>query len=312
MKMVRSNLLHHSMERTNDMTKQLQHFMTEHLDKINEELIDQVKRLDAPLELIESMLYSLKAGGKRIRPLLVVAVANMFQNTQKEVYTVGCAVEMIHTYSLIHDDLPSMDNDDLRRGKPTNHKVFGEALAILAGDAMNTLAFGVLARMENVTAEKKVELINLLSIASGAEGMVGGQVLDIDGENRQLNLAELEHVHVNKTGALLRFSIESGAVLAGASAEARQALIEFAHHIGLAFQIQDDILDVEGTSEELGKTAGKDEESNKSTYPALLSIDGAKQKLNEHYELAIKALERLEEDTTLLREFASFIVSRNN
>lgn len=291
---------------------ELQHFIQKHLENINEELMDQVKRLDAPMELIESMLYSLKAGGKRIRPLLVLAVAKMFQNEQKEAYTVGCAVEMIHTYSLIHDDLPSMDNDDLRRGKPTNHKVFGEAMATLAGDALNTLAFGVLARMENVTAEKKVELINLLSIASGAEGMVGGQVLDIHGENLQLNLAELEQVHVNKTGALLRFSIESGAVLAGAPSESRKALTEFAHHIGLAFQIQDDILDVEGTSEQLGKTAGKDEESNKSTYPALLSIEGAKQKLNEHYQLALQALDRLEEDTTLLREFANYIISRNN
>jgi len=271
-----------------------------------------VERLEAPQALKDSMLYSLKAGGKRIRPLFVVAVSEMFQNKQKEVYTVGAAVEMIHTYSLIHDDLPSMDNDELRRGKPTNHVVFGEAMATLAGDALNTLAFGVLARMENVSPEKKVELINLLSIASGAEGMVGGQVLDLDGENRRLNLSELEHVHRNKTGAILRFSIESGAVLSDATMDARKALIEYAHHIGLAFQIQDDILDVEGTSEQLGKTAGKDEESNKSTYPALLTLEGAKQKLQEHYQSALKALDNLSEDTTLLKEFANYIVSRNN
>jgi len=294
------------------MAERLKQFMNVHLDFINREIEYQVERLNAPQILKESMLYSLKAGGKRIRPLFVVAVSEMFQNKQKEVYTVGAAVEMIHTYSLIHDDLPSMDNDELRRGKPTNHVVFGEAIATLAGDALNTLAFGVLARMENVSPEKKVELINLLSIASGAEGMVGGQVLDLDGENRRLNLSELEHVHRNKTGAILRFSIESGAVLSDATMDARKALIEYAHHIGLAFQIQDDILDVEGTSEQLGKTAGKDEESNKSTYPALLTLEGAKQKLQEHYQSALKALDNLSEDTTLLKEFANYIVSRNN
>lgn len=294
------------------MSNRLKQFINEHLEAINREIVDQVERLHAPQALKDSMLYSLKAGGKRIRPLFVVAVSEMFHNKQKEVYTVGAAVEMIHTYSLIHDDLPSMDNDELRRGKPTNHVVFGEAMATLAGDALNTLAFGVLARMENVSPEKKVELINLLSIASGAEGMVGGQVLDLDGENRELNLSELEQIHRNKTGAILRFSIESGAILSDATKEAREALIEYAHHIGLAFQIQDDILDVEGTSEQLGKTAGKDEESNKSTYPALLSLDGAKQKLQEHYQFALKALDRLAEDTTLLREFANYIVSRNH
>lgn len=294
------------------MSNRLKEFINEHLEAINREIVDQVERLHAPQALKDSMLYSLKAGGKRIRPLFVVAVSEMFHNKQKEVYTVGAAVEMIHTYSLIHDDLPSMDNDELRRGKPTNHVVFGEAMATLAGDALNTLAFGVLARMENVSPEKKVELINLLSIASGAEGMVGGQVLDLDGENRELNLSELEQIHRNKTGAILRFSIESGAILSDATKEAREALIEYAHHIGLAFQIQDDILDVEGTSEQLGKTAGKDEESNKSTYPALLSLDGAKQKLQEHYQFALKALDRLAEDTTLLREFANYIVSRNH
>ena len=294
------------------MSNRLKDFINENLENINREIVYQVERLEAPQALKDSMLYSLKAGGKRIRPLFVVAVSEMFQNKQKEVYTVGAAVEMIHTYSLIHDDLPSMDNDELRRGKPTNHVVFGEAMATLAGDALNTLAFGVLARMENVSPEKKVELINLLSIASGAEGMVGGQVLDLDGENRRLNLSELEHVHRNKTGAILRFSIESGAVLSDATMDARKALIEYAHHIGLAFQIQDDILDVEGTSEQLGKTAGKDEESNKSTYPALLTLEGAKQKLQEHYQSALKALDNLSEDTTLLKEFANYIVSRNN
>ncbi|MDN4493347.1 polyprenyl synthetase family protein [Ureibacillus aquaedulcis] len=294
------------------MTNHLEQFIDDNLSKIEAELYDLVERIKAPETLKESMLYSLKAGGKRIRPLFVVAVCDLFHNKQHEALTVGAAVEMIHTYSLIHDDLPSMDNDDMRRGKPTNHVVFGEALATLAGDALNTLSFGVLARLENVDPHKKVELINMLSIASGSEGMVGGQVLDIDGESRRLNLPELEHVHINKTGAILRFSIESGAVLSDASKEEREALVEYAHHIGLAFQIQDDILDIVGTSEELGKTAGKDVESQKSTYPALLTLEGAKVKLEEHYNLAISALAKIEKNTSLLEEFARYIVKRNN
>jgi len=236
----------------------------------------------------------------------------MFKQSQNAMYTVGSAIEIIHTYSLMHDDLPCMDDDDMRRGKPTNHKVFGEALAVLAGDALNSMAFGLLATMPNVTGEQRLELVEMLSKYAGAEGMVGGQVLDMEGEKRQLNLAELENIHINKTGALLRFSIESGAVLCNATKKEREALVEYAHHIGLAFQIQDDILDIEGTSEQLGKTAGKDVESDKSTYPALLTLDGAKQKLAEHYDLAIAALDRLTVDSTLLREIAMYIVRRSN
>lgn len=292
------------------MSNLLKQFIETNIPKIDQQLYSLVENIEAPKQLKESMLYSLKAGGKRIRPLLVLAVCEMYNNIKQEAFIVGSAVEMIHTYSLIHDDLPCMDNDSLRRGKPTNHVVFGDALATLAGDALNTLSFGVLARMENVSAEKKVELINMLSVASGAEGMVGGQVLDIDGENRQLNLQELEHVHVNKTGAILRFSIEAGAVLSDASEAERKELVNFAHHIGLAFQIQDDILDIEGTSEELGKTAGKDVESNKSTYPALLTLDGAKEKLMDHYNKALDSLKNIDRDSTLLHEFARYIVER--
>jgi len=274
-------------------------------------MVELVEKIVAPAHLKESMLYSLKAGGKRIRPLFVVAVCEMYKKDVVASLTVGAAVEMIHTYSLIHDDLPCMDDDELRRGKPTNHVVYGEALATLAGDALNTLGFGVIARME-IPAEKRIELVNLLSVAAGAEGMVGGQILDMDGEQRLLDLAELEHVHVNKTGALLRFSIESGAVLADVSAKERKSLVDYAHHIGLAFQIQDDILDIEGTSEQLGKTAGKDVASDKSTYPALLTLEGAKQKLDEHYELAIAALQQIETDSSLLHEFAKYIVKRTH
>lgn len=294
------------------MENMLKQFIDHNIPQLETTMYELVESIKAPAHLKESMLYSLKAGGKRIRPLFVVAVCEMYNQSLETSYTVGSAVEMIHTYSLIHDDLPSMDDDELRRGKPTNHVVYGEALATLAGDALNTLAFGVIARLNNLSAEKRIELVNLLSVAAGAEGMVGGQVLDMDGEKRLLNLKELETVHVNKTGALLRFSIEAGAVLANASISDRKALVEYAHHIGLAFQIQDDILDIEGTSEQLGKTAGKDVASDKSTYPALLTLEGAKQKLDEHYELAIEALQKINIDTTLLRQFAQYIVRRSN
>ena len=294
------------------MSEHLQRFIKQHVPNIESHMYNFVKELQGPQALKESMLYSLEAGGQRIRPLFVAAVCEMFNQPQNAMYTVGSAIEIIHTYSLMHDDLPCMDDDDMRRGKPTNHKVFGEALAVLAGDALNSMAFGLLATMPNVSGEQRLELVEMLSKYAGAEGMVGGQVLDMEGEKRQLNLAELEKIHINKTGALLRFSIESGAVLCNATKEEREALVEYAHHIGLAFQIQDDILDIEGTSEQLGKTAGKDVESDKSTYPALLTLDGAKQKLAEHYDLAIAALNRLTVDSTLLREIATYIVHRSN
>lgn len=293
------------------MNEPLKYFIESNTPQIEETMFALVEQIDAPADLKESMLYSLKAGGKRIRPLFVLAVLELYRENLQDGLIVGSVIEIIHTYSLIHDDLPSMDNDDFRRGKPTNHKVYGEALATLAGDALNTLAFGILARMD-ISAEKRIELVQLLSVAAGAEGMVGGQVLDMEGEQRQLNLAELEQVHVNKTGALLRFSIEAGAVLADVSGQDRATLKEYAHHIGLAFQIQDDILDIEGTTEELGKTAGKDVASDKSTYPALLTLEGAKEKLAEHYQHAINALDQLPIDVSLLRDFAAYIVHRKN
>jgi geranylgeranyl diphosphate synthase, type II len=293
------------------MSERLQDFMNEHIPSIESHMYDLVKNVQGPQILKDSMLYSLEAGGKRIRPLFVTAVCEMFNQPKQAMYTVGATIEIIHTYSLMHDDLPCMDDDDLRRGKPTNHKVFGEALAVLAGDALNSLSFGILTRMEEVSIEQRLELIRMLSEGAGAEGMVGGQVLDMEGEKRQMNLAELENVHINKTGALLRFSIESGAVLCNATTEDREALVEYAHHIGLAFQIQDDILDIEGTSEQLGKTAGKDVASDKSTYPALLTLEGAKNKLEEHYQAAVGALERLSVDGALLHEIATYIVRRS-
>ncbi|TWT26123.1 polyprenyl synthetase family protein [Planomicrobium sp. CPCC 101110] len=279
---------------------------------IQNEMTSLIASLAIPQSLKEAMNYSLQAGGKRIRPILLLAVIEEFGVQHPDALKVAAAIEMIHTYSLIHDDLPSMDDDDLRRGMPTNHVVYGEALAILAGDALLTYSFGVVARLEHVSSGDKIRLIDLMSVSSGAEGMVGGQVLDIEGEEKKLTLEELEQVHRLKTGALLTYSILAGAILAQASAEEIVALSRFGEHLGLAFQIQDDILDVTGTSEELGKTAGKDESSEKSTYPSLLTLPKAKEKLEYHAAEALKAIDSLNGELSLLRELTELIVQRKN
>ncbi|AUD13796.1 MULTISPECIES: polyprenyl synthetase family protein [unclassified Planococcus (in: firmicutes)] len=290
----------------------LKQFRTHYEPVIQQEMAELISELAIPESLKESMHYSLQAGGKRIRPMLVLATMHEQGAAHPDALKVAAAIEMIHTYSLIHDDLPSMDNDDLRRGMPTNHKVFGEAVAILAGDALLTFSFGILARLDDVSAEDKVRLIDLLSTAAGAEGMVGGQVLDIEGEEKQLGLEQLEQVHLLKTGALLTYSIISGAILAGASSDQLVALSRFGRHLGLAFQIQDDILDVTGTSEELGKTAGKDETSDKSTYPGILTLPKAKEKLDYHAQQALDALAELPGEQQLLKELTELIVQRKS
>jgi len=294
------------------MNANLQAFMKKHLSPIDSQLQIQIEQIQAPKQLKEAMLYSVIAGGKRVRPLFLLAVLDFFEKQHEDAYTLGSAIEMIHTYSLIHDDLPSMDNDDFRRGQLTNHKVFGEALAILAGDALLTYSFGIVARLNNVPSDTKIDLINQLSQASGAEGMVGGQVLDMESERKRISVPELETIHENKTGALLAYSILAGAMLANAEESELKALEKYAFHIGLAFQIQDDILDIEGSSEVLGKTAGKDEASFKNTYPALLSLEGAKEKREWHYNEAISSLRLIKEEIGMLDELAAFIVKRNN
>jgi geranylgeranyl diphosphate synthase type II len=288
-----------------------QSFKEYHVPKIDKQLSKQILSIEAPVILKEAMNYSIAAGGKRVRPLFLLAVLDLLKVKHCEALTVGATIEMVHTYSLIHDDLPSMDNDDYRRGKLTNHKVYGEALAILAGDGLLTYSFGELARLKDVSAEKKLELIDLLSKAAGAEGMVGGQVLDIESERKKITVEELEEIHLNKTGALLSFSIEAGAILAMADDNTRKALNDFGFHIGLAFQIQDDILDIEGTTEILGKTAGKDVTSEKNTYPALLTLNGAKDKRDWHYNQAILSLRKISDEQSLLDELAAYIVNRN-
>lgn len=280
---------------------------------IQQEMAHLILSLSIPDSLKDSMHYSLQAGGKRIRPILLLAVLHELSGEEHpDALKVAAAIEMIHTYSLIHDDLPSMDDDDLRRGMPTNHKVFGEAVAILAGDALLTYSFGIVARLQHVSSDDKIRLIDLMSVSSGAEGMVGGQILDIEGEEKKLTLEELEEVHRLKTGALLTYSILAGGILAQASNEEIMALSRFGEHLGLAFQIQDDILDVTGTSQELGKTAGKDETSEKSTYPSLLTLPKAKEKLDFHASEAIKALESLEGEKSLLLQLTQLIVQRKS
>ncbi|MEI5908129.1 polyprenyl synthetase family protein [Bacillus spongiae] len=279
---------------------------------VEDELESTIHILDAPKSLKEAMLYSLRAGGKRIRPLLMLATMEAFQQDVQKGYPVACAVEMIHTYSLIHDDLPSMDDDDLRRGMPTNHKVFGEALAILAGDGLLTYSFQVLSEMNGVSASDKIRLIRYLAQSAGPEGMVGGQVADIEGEDTSLSLEDLMSIHENKTGRLLTFSVVSAAILCGASEQVIDELEEFSKHIGLAFQIQDDILDIEGSEEKIGKPVGSDEINQKSTYPSLLGLEEAKAKLAEHSRLAKEILAKTGLHTHLLMEIVDLIVKRDH
>ena len=266
------------------MHKELQRFIAEKLPIIDDKLNSLLVATNVSETLKSSMAYSINAGGKRIRPLLVLATLEDLGVESEDALTVACAAELLHTYSLIHDDLPCMDDDDFRRGKPTNHIVYGEGVAVLAGDALQTLAFGSLTHLSDTSAQDTLRIIRLLSDASGATGMVGGQMLDIEGETKRLSLSELETIHVNKTGALLSFCIGAGAILAGLDEEKTAKLKDFAYHIGLAFQIQDDILDITSTTEELGKTAGSDVISDKSTYPSLLGLEGAMARLAEHHQ----------------------------
>lgn len=243
-----------------------------------------------PEQLHKSMAYSLFAGGKRLRPILLFASYHSYKDDIEKVYRTAAALEMIHTYSLIHDDLPAMDDDDYRRGMLTNHKKFDEATAILAGDALLTYSFELVASDPLLNEKEKVYIIQSLANSSGPEGMVAGQILDIEGEQKQLTLDELEQVHVLKTGKLISFAVDAGAYLAGASVEQRHCLQQFSHYLGLIFQVQDDILDVIGDEEKLGKPVGSDTVNQKSTYPSLLGLDGAKEKMNEYSEKALEAL----------------------
>ncbi|MEC2158391.1 polyprenyl synthetase family protein [Virgibacillus halodenitrificans] len=272
------------------MSRNLISYMEESKELIHDGLISCLEKLDIPDNLKQAMLYSVKAGGKRLRPVLLFSAFEAYGEDNKKAISSAIALELIHTYSLVHDDLPAMDNDDYRRGKLTNHKVFGEANAILAGDALLTYSFELIANDPLLQDAEKVELIKSLSRASGPKGMVGGQILDMEAENKATSLTELERIHVLKTGELLQFAVYSGAYLGGASTTELAALNDFSYYLGLIFQIQDDILDVTGDSQKMGKQVGSDEGNNKSTYPKLLGLDGAIEQKNMYAKKAKEAL----------------------
>lgn len=263
--------------------------------------------------LWEAMGYSLFAGGKRIRPVLTLAACEAVGGKKEEVLPAACAIEMVHTMSLIHDDLPCMDNDDYRRGKLTNHKVYGEAQALLAGDALLAYAFEIMAvTPASVPSSRIVEAMALLARASAAEGMMGGQSVDLLSEGKTLSLEALQALHRMKTGALLKASILCGGILGGASPTEMTALTRFADEAGISFQIVDDILDVTGSREELGKSPGKDVQSQKATYPALLGLEGAKAAAKEHLRSALDALDPLGNRGDELKAIARYIVERRS
>ncbi|CDG38112.1 MULTISPECIES: polyprenyl synthetase family protein [Asaia] len=263
--------------------------------------------------LIEAMRYAALGGGKRLRGYLVTEIAGIFGAEPEGALRVAASVEMLHAYSLVHDDLPAMDDDDLRRGQPSTHKKFDEAIAILAGDALQTSAFEILAdEATHSDPSVRIALVTALAQASGAAGMVGGQVVDIRGEGKSLPLDQVRRLHAMKTGALIRYAAEAGAILGGATRVQRDAIIAYGRDIGTAFQVADDVLDTTASAEELGKTAGKDEAAGKSTYVSLLGIDGARAEAARLVEQATQALTSFGTEAAALRALAHYIVERRN
>ena len=294
-------------------TFDLQSYLKEQ-KKLVENALDQSLAIGIPEKIYESMRYSLLAGGKRLRPILCLATCRLMGGNAEMAMPTACALEMIHTMSLIHDDLPAMDNDDYRRGKLTNHKVYGDDVAILAGDGLLAYAFEYVAtQTSNVPPERIIQVVARLGNTVGAEGLVGGQVLDLESEGKTNISAEtLSFIHSHKTGALLETSVVTGALLAGASTEDIAKLSKYAQNIGLSFQIIDDILDITATDEQLGKTAGKDLVAQKATYPSLWGLEKSQAKAEQLIAEAIKQLESYGEGAQPLRAIANFIVTRNH
>ncbi|MBN2420452.1 MAG: polyprenyl synthetase family protein [Deltaproteobacteria bacterium] len=292
----------------------LKEYLLEKRTLVDKALGKYLPETDSPRkELYRAMRYSLFAGGKRIRPVLCIAAAEAVGGSYKDVMPVACAFEMIHTYSLIHDDLPAMDNDELRRGKPTNHMVFGEAMAILAGDGLLTEAFRIIAcpgLVKKAGAERFRKVIEIVASASGADGMVGGQALDIMAEGKKIDTSLMETIHEYKTGALLKASVTAGAILGGGSDRDIEYLEEYGKNIGLAFQISDDILDIEGDSKEMGKQTGVDIERGKNTYPSVYGMERSKILLKEIIDNAIDMLSEFKEKAEPLRQIAVYIIER--
>jgi geranylgeranyl pyrophosphate synthase len=293
---------------------------------VNSELAVLVARADAalarvlpvdgsePRDLVRAMRYAVLGGGKRLRPLLVYATGGALGASPDMLDVPACAVELIHAYSLVHDDLPSMDDDDLRRGRPTCHIAFGEATAILAGDALQALAFEILASQtpRTIGAETRLEMLRILGAACGAQGMAGGQAIDLGAVGKNLDLPTLESMHAHKTGALIRASVRLGALSAGcADPEMLDALERYGHAVGLAFQVRDDILDVEGETQALGKTAGKDAASAKPTFPSVIGMEASREHLRELVDEALTALQPLGARAAPLAELARYVAERN-
>jgi geranylgeranyl diphosphate synthase type II len=264
-----------------------------------------------PATMHKAMRYSVFAGGKRVRPILILAAGESLGGNRDTLLHLGAAVEMMHTYSLIHDDLPALDNDDLRRGLPTCHKVFGEAMAILAGDALMTRCYQVLAELPGVSDSVRLAVLREIAYATGTvEGMIGGQVVDLESEGKPVVASVLDYIHRSKTGALLTACTRCGALASGADAEQLRALTEYGRKIGLAFQVIDDILDVTMSSEQLGKTAGKDEKVKKATYPALYGVEASRRKARELIRDAAAEIQNLGSGAEILRELARYVGDR--
>ena len=283
------------------------------IDKTLEKLVPSAKTF--PPVIHEAMRYSLFAGGKRVRPVLAIAAAEAVGATTADLLPVASALELIHTYSLIHDDLPAMDDDDLRRGRPTCHKAYGEAIAILAGDGLLTMAFEVLSdprRMKSIQARTLVSINREIAVASGVFGMVGGQVVDIQSENKEIDFPTLEYIHTHKTGALIRASVRVGALYAKAGKRQFAALTRYGEMVGLAFQIVDDILDLTGKQEELGKDIGSDLEKGKKTFPSFLGLEESRRRAEEVVCEALDALKGFGRKADPLRELAKYIINRVN
>ena len=274
------------------------------------------KETERPHNVHKAMRYSVFAGGKRVRPILMLAACEVVGGDTGRAMPAACAMEMIHTYSLIHDDLPAMDDDDFRRGSPTNHKVFGEAIAILAGDALLTEAFKLTSDLrlaEGCDPSALLAVIHEIATSAGSSGMVGGQVIDMESEGRQdIDLPTVKYIHTHKTGALIKASVVSGALLGGSSGDKLAAVTRYGEAVGLAFQIADDILDIEGTTEEIGKDAGSDQARGKATFPAVLGVAAAREAARGMMDEALRSLEIFGAEADPLREIARYIVQRKN
>ena len=267
-----------------------------------------------PASLHQAMRYSVCGGGKRLRGVLCLVACEMVGGDPLWALPTACAIEMIHAYSLIHDDLPCMDDDDLRRGKPTNHKVFGEAIALMAGTGLLTQAFYTIVHHtpSELPQQRFKQVLTELTEASGSLGMLGGQVLDLEGEDRRVSLEDLQEIHRRKTGELIMASLRTGAIIGGATNEELEVLTEYGRAFGLAFQITDDLLDVTGTTDSLGKPVGSDERNTKSTYPSLCGLEGSRKMAQEKIDRACKAVETFKDRSTLLRQLAEYIIVRDH